>query len=149
MHFFLKEDLPVPTHSADMTGSSWAYEPEVTAMAFLLETTIACFSSNPAIPELANADHWAFYSSKPGVKTTCHRPPYVLLKKCKPVSFRACRNLCTTVSTSPPLFVNSHAQPAHFHPFEIHQGIVPKRLVARLCRQCKNVAQYQAGENNG
>jgi hypothetical protein len=36
-----------------MTGSSWAYEPEVTAMAYLLETTIACLSSNPGIDELS------------------------------------------------------------------------------------------------
>ena len=63
-----------------MGGSSWAYEPEVTAMAFLLETTIACFSSNPGIAELANSDHWAFYTSKPGVKRTLHSPPYLLLK---------------------------------------------------------------------
>ena len=71
---------PIPTPCADMTGSSWAYEPEVTAMAYLLETTIACFSSNPGIDELSLYDHWAFYSPKPGLKTNSHSPPYLLLK---------------------------------------------------------------------
>ena len=94
---------PIPTPSADMTGSSWAYVPEVIAMAFLLETTIACFSCNPAIPELANADHWAFYSFKPGVKTTCHSPPYLLLKNVNQCHFEPVI-ICAQLYVLPPSF---------------------------------------------
>ena len=61
-------DSPIPTPCADMTGSSWAYEPEVTAMAYLLETTIACFYSNPGIDELSLYDHWAFTLPNEGSK---------------------------------------------------------------------------------
>ena len=60
LFFFSQQHSPFRTPSADLTGPSWAYEPEVTAMAFLLNTTIACFSCNPGILELANADYWAF-----------------------------------------------------------------------------------------
>jgi hypothetical protein len=62
-----------------MNESAWAHEPEITAMAFLLQTTIVCYSHNPNIPALKDADHWAFYSAAPGLKTTLHSPPYILL----------------------------------------------------------------------
>jgi len=72
-----------------MTGSSWAYGPEVTAMAYLLETTIGCFSYNPGVDNLQSSDAWAFYPSHPGVKAHPHTvsPPFLLLKNINQAHF--------------------------------------------------------------
>ena len=43
-------------------GTAWAWEPEITAMAYLLNTTVAVFSKTAK----RKANHWAFYRPGPG-----------------------------------------------------------------------------------
>ena len=49
--------------SAGVKGTAWAYEPEITAMAYLLETTIAIFSRTSR----RKGNHWQFYRPSPGM----------------------------------------------------------------------------------
>ena len=47
---------------AGVKGVAWAWEPEITAMAYLLNTTFAVFSRTTK----RAANHWAFYRPGPG-----------------------------------------------------------------------------------
>jgi len=55
----------LPLAFADMKNpTTWAHEPEVTAMAFCLETTIACYSYNSS-GVLKDHSGWALYAPTP------------------------------------------------------------------------------------
>ena len=57
---------------AGVKGAAWAWEPEITAMAYLLNTTLAVFSRT----NLRKGNHWQFYRPGPGL-SLCQ--PMVLL----------------------------------------------------------------------
>ena len=48
--------------SAGIKGVAWAYEPEITAMGYLLNTTLAVFSRTAN----RKGNHWQFYRPGPG-----------------------------------------------------------------------------------
>ena len=49
------------TACAGVKGCAWAYEPEITAMAYLLKTTIAIYSKTSK----KKGNHWQFYRPGP------------------------------------------------------------------------------------
>jgi len=58
--------LNISNPFAGVKGTAWAWEPEVTAMAYLLNTTIACFSKT----NKNKGDHWQFYRPGPAQPIT-------------------------------------------------------------------------------